>query len=357
MEGLRRRIAETHHDIVEDLTDSISSASRRSRPPEETTDRAFNLEQLRLAQEQVAPVFVLLANVVAVVEPIADKIAELFTAVWHALEPYNPEDLFVAVYGLFLVFFGGVYMTLVASFEAAHLFGWDRIKLACRALYVEWTKARAAFERDNKIDANRDGIADVDQMDAKDLAARRIMVLTKSVNPENVSVAIEGLTMATVAILATLRVRFAKAITLGTAIGEVLCKIFSPFTTKLLEYALPDDYEKWIPVINKYGFRYLGMSASWILMRVVTSIFAAMRGSSIFITGVCGYLVRYNYVGPNIFKEGNPMLVAAWGLLAVVGMYWQISSSFRLPFPINILLLPVTVAENFVILAVGVSAK
>lgn len=74
------------------------------------------------------------------------------------------------------------------------------------------------------------------------------MVLTKSINPENVSVALEGLTMATVAILATLRVKFAKAITLGTAIGEVLHKIFSPFTTKALEYALSSDYEKWVPV-------------------------------------------------------------------------------------------------------------
>lgn len=99
-----------------------------------------------------------------------------------------------------------------------------------------------------QIDANRDGIADVNQLEAKDLAARRIMVLTKSINPENVSIAIEGLTMATVAVLATLRVRFAKAITLGTAIGEVLNKIFSPFTTQVLEFALPDDYEKWIPV-------------------------------------------------------------------------------------------------------------
>lgn len=92
-------------------------------------------------------------------------------------------------------------------------------------------------------------------------------------------------------------------------------------------------------------------------MRVVTSVFAAMRGSSLFITGVCGYLVRYNYIGANVFKQGNPLVVAAWGLLALLGMYWQISSSFRLPFPLNILLLPVTIAENFVIFAVGVSSK
>lgn len=98
------------------------------------------------------------------------------------------------------------------------------------------------------MDKNRDGIADVDQLDAKALAARRVMVLTKSIDPQNVSTAIEGLTIATIAILATLRVKLAKAITLGTAIGEVLNNIFSPFSTRALEYALPNDYEKWIPV-------------------------------------------------------------------------------------------------------------
>lgn len=80
-----------------------------------------------------------------------------------------------------------------------------------------------------------------------------MMVLTKSVNPENVSTAIEGLTIATVAILATLRIRFAKAITLGSAIGDVLNKIFSPFTSKLLDFGLSDDYEKWIPVRCAYS--------------------------------------------------------------------------------------------------------
>lgn len=110
-------------------------------------------------------------------------------------------------------------------------------------------------------------------------------------------------------------------------------------------------------VINKYGFRYAGMSASWILLRAVTSIFAAIRGSSLFITGVCGYLVRHGHVGHGIFKEGNPMLVGAWALLAVVGIYWQVSSKYRLGFPLNLLLLPVSIAEQVVVFAVGASAN
>lgn len=213
-----------------------------------STDRAFNLSQLQAVQEQAAPIFVFLASVAAVIEPVADKLSDFLQLAWTIVQPYHPEDLFVVLYGLGLVFFGGVYMTLVASLEAAHQFGWDRIKAASHAFYQEWKNARAAFERDNQVDANFDGVADVDQLAAKDLAARRMMVLTRSVNPENISIALEGLTMATVAILATLRVRFAKAITLGTAIGEVLNKIFSPFTAQLLDFGLPEDYDKWIPV-------------------------------------------------------------------------------------------------------------
>lgn len=74
------------------------------------------------------------------------------------------------------------------------------------------------------------------------------MVLTSSIDPQKVSNAIEGLTVAIVAILATLRIRFAKAITLGTAIGQVLENLLSPFTTKALKLGLPNNYDNWIPV-------------------------------------------------------------------------------------------------------------
>lgn len=98
------------------------------------------------------------------------------------------------------------------------------------------------------MDKDRDGIPDVDELAAHELAGRRLMVVTRSVDPEKLSNALEGLTMATVAILATLRIKFAKAITLGRAIGQVMEDILSPFTTKMLEVGLPDNYEKWIPV-------------------------------------------------------------------------------------------------------------
>lgn len=152
MEGIRQRVS-----AAKDTYDQISTAFERTaadlRPQQpaqqsEQADRAFNLEQV---SETVTPVFVFLASVLEKVEPIADAIIDTLQSIWNALQPYHPQDLFTAVYGLLLVFFGGVFMTLIAAFEAAHQFGWDRIKLSFTALYREWTKARAAFQRDNKV--------------------------------------------------------------------------------------------------------------------------------------------------------------------------------------------------------------
>lgn len=114
-------------------------------------ERALNFQQISKLSESAGPVFVFLGKALQNLEPIVDNIYHTVQQVWTALEPYNPEDLAFAFYGLALVFFGGVYMTLVASLEAAHLFGWAKIKAATRALYVEFTRAKIAFDKDNKV--------------------------------------------------------------------------------------------------------------------------------------------------------------------------------------------------------------
>lgn len=146
-EGIRIRTSGLR-SAVKDTVRDIASSVDPPQPASQTQDRAFNLAQVH---DTVSPLFVALATIVGAVEPILDRVSDLVQTVWKALEPYHPEDLFVALYGFLLVFFGGVYMTLVASFEAAHIFGWANIKMAVRALYYEWGKARAAFERDNKV--------------------------------------------------------------------------------------------------------------------------------------------------------------------------------------------------------------
>ena len=42
-------------------------------------------------------------------------------------------------------------MTLVASIEAAHIFGWPKIKTSLQALQLQWRAAVDAFERDSQV--------------------------------------------------------------------------------------------------------------------------------------------------------------------------------------------------------------
>lgn len=73
---------------------------------------------------------------------------------------------------------------------------------------------------------------------------------------EQVAAAVEGLTTAYIAVMATLRVKFAKAITLGMSIGNVLTKIAGPYVTQALKVVIPDEYEKWIPVSSTHSILY-----------------------------------------------------------------------------------------------------
>lgn len=200
----------------------------------------------------------------------------------------------------------------------------------------------------------------------------------------------EGLSCASVAILATLRVRFAAAITLGTGIGDVVLGMFGPAATAAMTAVIPDDYDRWVPVLCRYTARYIGVTLSWMLMRVTSSVFSSMRGSSILITGthqyqehrniqirslrrlsvrsvisltafflfpcfpgICAYLVRHGHIDRRSVKNGEPGLVLAWGVIALLGFYWQASSGYSLRFPWNIVLLPVTVLEKVLVGVVG----
>jgi hypothetical protein len=92
---------------------------------------------------------------------------------------------------------------------------------------------------------------------------------------------------------------------------------------------------------------------SWMLVRVMASAYSATKGSSIFITGLTGYLVRYGYVRNDHVQKGGPLFLVAWLGIAFCGVYWQVSSGFRLPFPVNVVLFPITIAEKLLVGLVG----
>merc|ERR1712151_783439 len=69
---------------------------------------------------------------------------------------------------------------------------------------------QGAWEADDKIDADKDGMADVDQMSPKELLEHKMKVSMMAVKePDKLETAVENLWAASLAVLATLKLKFA----------------------------------------------------------------------------------------------------------------------------------------------------
>ncbi|KAA8497391.1 hypothetical protein FVE85_1120 [Porphyridium purpureum] len=314
-------------------------------------DRSIDFKQI---QKKVGPIAVMIGEILMKgVDLISWVVDEYGDDVMHFVEKYHVDELGPALWGLAMTFFGGVYMVLISAIEAANIFGMHRVVASLQGLWKQIKVAKVAYEKDNLVDENKDGVADVSLMDKSQLAARKAMVILKAVDPNQLAEALEGLTQAWIAVIATLRVKFAQAITLGTSIGNNLDQFVSPFIMRVVNPHVPREYAKWVPVSLKYTFRYMGVALAFKLMRYVSAVFVGLKGSEIFFFGLSTFLVRHNYLEKEFATKGNPLITAGFTALGLFGAYVQIARNFSIPFPFNVLCLPLTIAEKVLMFCVG----
>jgi len=98
------------------------------------------------------------------------------------------------------------------------------IVTALSNLYTEATSAYEELEKDEKADYNGDGKPDVQSMSAPEKATHKFLVLAKTVNPDKITSAIACLNCGLLAVLASLKIGFARAVTLGAVLGDALKK-------------------------------------------------------------------------------------------------------------------------------------
>ena len=79
--------------------------------------------------------------------------------------------------------------------------------------------AMSSAKEDDLVDADGDGIPDVQQIDASSLATRKLRLFLNHVDPPSLSQAVVGLYQGIVGMLAVLKFKFAKSVALGLAIG------------------------------------------------------------------------------------------------------------------------------------------
>jgi len=340
----------------------MSSEPKKTQPPLRTsTDnkavladavaRSTAPEWLKPYLKNVGPIFTKLGSLVDILSPFVTKAYLVGLQVWKKIEPYEPQDLVPMFFGLVLIFFGGYFVTTIACVEAFRIAGWDRFKKCMIQLYESYKDFKKKSDEDDTRDDDNDGIPDVQQIDSKELVTRKLKLFLISTSPANFQDALSGIYTGLVSVFATLRLQFARTITLGSTIGEMISPHAIKFLHPILGAIIPVDYHKWIDVVITYAARSVGVTIAWSLNRIVATVHSAMRGAQIFCDAFARYTAKRGYLHLSTGYWDEVFV----GVCALFGFYFQIKSWFNLPWILYIPLFPFVVFERLLTYIVGLS--
>eukprot|EP00966_Prymnesium_polylepis_P031276 727226-Prymnesium_polylepis.1 len=191
------------------------------------------------ALQQAAPALKVAGKVVNFVGPFYMKLGRMGYAAYCVM----PVDLFQASLGLGLCFCGGSYVASIAAIEAFRMTGWETTKAYVYDVADEMKRVQLANEADNKKDDDGNGVADVDEITPSELLQRKASLFAISVkDPNKLSIAVGGLYTAWLAVQGTLRVEFARTITLGISMAETATPMALKLGVPVLAHLLPPKY-------------------------------------------------------------------------------------------------------------------
>lgn len=186
---------------------------------------------------------------------------------------------------------------------------------------------------------------DVLQVSPQQLRNRKMLLFIETVDPRRLSDSLSGLQSGFMAVLATLKLEFAKAITLGSALGHMLQKPADAFVLPVLEAALPLEYKRWANPVLTGLIKSATISFAWFLQRIISAFHSAMRGGLLFSRNVLEYADRMKFA--SIRADETHLDEVVGYVVGALGLWFQLSNGFALPFPLNVLMLPFSICEYF----------
>lgn len=262
-----------------------------------------------------------------------------------------PENYIQLLIGVIFCFFGGIFPVLFAAIEAAKHGGISTVVAALSDLSDEAMKIIEASKKDDEVDKDGDGKKDVKQMDAKALVMRKTKLVLVKMNPEKLNKAIASIYKVWLSVVAVLSMRFAKTIALSVSISEFLKRPSQKYLTPHLNKVVPNEYQKWVPVILGWITKSISMSIAWFLSTIITAVTSALTGS-LMISRALLSIAHDRGISLSGFipKDHDETYIdeAASYAFALMGIWFQFKHQFDVPFPLNLFLWPVEICEYLI---------
>merc|ERR1719210_2771585 len=222
--------------------------------------------------------------------------------------------------------------------------------VSLKMLYQEALKVQAANKEDDEKGKDKDGKADTSQLTPQELIARKAQVVLKAVEPEKVSHGIVGLYTGWIGVLAILKIKFAKTVTLGERIGEEIYRRVQKYEP-MIEDLVGEEYRKWVPVAVRWACKATAVSIAWWIQRIISAVHSAIRGGLMFGKYLVDFLHEKKILNFNADQAYLDEAIG-WGV-AVAGLIFQFALGFGVPFPLNLFLWPVQFLEAFIVWSVA----
>jgi len=262
-----------------------------------------------------------------------------------------PTNVIHIIVGCILCFFGGIYPTLFAAFQAAKQGGINELHKALIDLSQEALIIIEESKKDDKVDEDKDGIPDVEEIDEKELILRKANLVMTKINPAKIDNALQTSYTVWIAVIATLKVEFARTIALSLSISKILRRPADNYLEPIIVKAIPKEYKKWVPVLISWTTKSIGMSIAWFIQTIISAITSAWEGALIVSRAVLKLCADKGInpldMIPKNHEDTNIDETLAYAI-AVVGFYFQWKMGFSAPFPLNILLMPFEMTEYYI---------
>jgi len=267
-----------------------------------------------------------------------------------------PTNIINMIFGIGLCFFGGVYFTAIAAIEAARNLGgadmWDHLTTC----WAEAAEVAVASQADDKVDADNNKIADVEEMSTNDLINHKAKVAMMAVkDPQKLQKAVVALLNVYVAVIATLKFQFAKTVAIALGIADMLSLPITRMVGPILCAVMGPDLNHWVPAIIDTTVKFIAVFIASYIQAIISAFYSGLRGGQMFAVGVFNIATERGWMEklPDslVSKPFDPdksyLDECIQYPLAAVGFYVQITRGFTLDFPLNLICLPLTIVEWF----------
>ncbi|KAL3915933.1 MAG: hypothetical protein SGILL_005412 [Bacillariaceae sp.] len=276
--------------------------------------------------------------------PYLIKFGRMANQVWSKLD----DNIIAAIIGLVFCFFGGMFPTLFSAIQAAEQGGRATLVAAVKDLADEATIIIEESKKDDKEDKDKDGVADVNQIESKEYVKRKTLLVMAKCNPTKIDKAISSMYHVWLSVMAVLVIKFAKTIQMANSIAEFMAQPVNRFVAPVIQAACPDAYDKWVPVILTWICQSIGMTLAWTIASIQIAFASSMKGGLMMSRAGYKALLRHNIRLGGIIKDDhedtNVDEFASYAF-AALGFVFQAMLGFRAPFPLNLILWPFQTGE------------